>query len=192
MLLVLDNGSAYINNLTRLLEKDRREFECVVPRDVGSLDVKKFDSYILSGRRINDVAANVINAQTVLHAVRDGKPLLGICYGAQISALALGGTIRRMESPRRCHDWADEIAPNPLCIGRMHVFESHMYEIANLGKEMERIGESRRCRNEIVRARGTDVYGVQFHPEMSSDGQKMISRFLELCDLYQRRTLHIS
>ena len=38
---------------------------------------------------------NQKNSQIIKHAVREGKPLLGICYGAEILALTLGGTIKK-------------------------------------------------------------------------------------------------
>lgn len=180
MLLVLDNGSLFTPRITEILESSQIEFRRLDHTGLRDADMERYDSYILSGRRFNDPAMNVANAKIARHAAAAGKPLLGICYGAQIAALALGATIRRMGRTRRGRDWIEETAPNPLCRGRMRVFESHRYEIARLGDTLERLGRSDLCANELVRARGTDVYGTQFHPEMSRDGGDLLTRFLAI------------
>ena len=62
---------------------------------VDLLNIGQFNSFILSGRRKNNQKMNAINSQIIKHAVSEKKSLLGICYGAEILALTLGGTIRK-------------------------------------------------------------------------------------------------
>ena len=60
------------------------------------------------------------------------------------------------------------------------VFESHSYEISKLGNSLECIAESSNCKNEIVKHKDLSIYGTQFHPEMTKDGQTMIEKFAKL------------
>ena len=39
-----------------------------------------------------------VNSKIINYSINNNKKLLGICYGAEILALTLGGTIRKTES----------------------------------------------------------------------------------------------
>ncbi len=98
MLLVVDNDSIYTKNLTDFLNKKNIFFEKQNPQllDLGSLE--NYDSVILSGRRTNEKKTNEINSKIVTYSIKNNMKLLGICYGAEILALTLGGTIRKISS----------------------------------------------------------------------------------------------
>ena len=36
------------------------------------------------------------------------------------------------------------------------------------------------CQNEIIQIKNKNIFGTQFHPEMSEDGLKLINSFLSL------------
>ena len=95
MLLLVDNGSVFTKDIAKTLSNSNVEFEQKLFDEINLDDVEKFDSYILSGRRQNDSKMNAKNSKIIFHAVNEKKKLLGICYGAEILALALGGTIRK-------------------------------------------------------------------------------------------------
>ena len=98
MLLVVDNGSIYTKQLTDFLNKKKIFFEKYTPYLLELDSLKKYDSVILSGRRRNDKKINEINSKIINFSIKNNKKLLGICYGAEILALTLGGTIRKIES----------------------------------------------------------------------------------------------
>ena len=97
MLLVVDNGSVFTPNILDTLSKKNIKFSLVSFQKINELDWKKFNSFILSGRRKNEKKMNAINSEIINHVVSEKKSLLGICYGAQILALTLGGTIRKSD-----------------------------------------------------------------------------------------------
>ena len=178
MLLLVDNGSVFTKDIADILSNSSVKFEQKTFDQINFEEISKFDSYILSGRRQNDSKMNVKNSKIVLHAVNEKKKLLGICYGAEILALALGGTIRKSSVIRG----EQEIISNEnlLCAGKETVFESHSYEISKLGNSLNCIAESENCKNEIVKHKELRIYGTQFHPEMTKDGQTMIEKFTRL------------
>jgi GMP synthase (glutamine-hydrolysing) len=178
VLLLVDNGSVFTKDIANTLSEsdvifEKRSFDEINPDEIG-----KFDSYILSGRRQNDSKMNAKNSKIVLHAVSEKKKLLGICYGAEILALTLGGTIRKSSTIRGEQEITSN--ENSLCIGKDIVFESHSYEISKLGNSLNCIAESGNCKNEIIKHKELSIYGTQFHPEMTKDGQVMIKKFAKL------------
>jgi GMP synthase (glutamine-hydrolysing) len=179
-LLVLDNGSAYTKNLIDFLSQKKFNFTILTHDKIQLSKLAKFNSFILSGRIKNNQNMNVINSKIISHSVLQKKPLLGICYGAEIMALALGGTIRKTSSPQKGNHTIDVIKDNPICKGKLVVFESHSYEISRLNSKLVGIAKSENCQYEIIQHKELDIFGTQFHPEMSADGQKLIESFVNL------------
>ena len=70
-------------------------FEQQVPQSLDLNLLANYNSFILSGRRKNEKMINKINSKIINHCVKNNVKLLGICYGAEILALTLGGTIRK-------------------------------------------------------------------------------------------------
>ena len=179
MLLLVDNGSVFTKDIANTLSNSDVKFEKKTFDEINPEQIKKFDSYILSGRRQNDSQMNAKNSKIILHAVNEKKKLLGICYGAEILALTLGGTIRKSSVIRGKQEIFSS-TKNSLCDGKENVFESHSYEISKLGDSLNSIAESENCKNEIVKHNELPIYGTQFHPEMTKDGQTMIEKFTRL------------
>ena len=178
MLLLVDNGSVFTKDIANTLSNSDVKFEQKSFDEINSEEISKFDSYILSGRRQNDSKMNAKNSKIILHAVNEKKKLLGICYGAEILALALGGTIRKSSVIRGEQEIISN--ENSLCVGKEIVFESHSYEISKLGNLLDCIAESETCKNEIVKHKDLSIFGTQFHPEMTKDGQTIITKFAKL------------
>ena len=178
MLLLVDNGSVFTKDIANTLLNSDVKFEQKTFDEINPEDIEKFNSFILSGRRNNNAQMNATNSKIILHAVNEKKKLLGICYGAEILALSLGGTIRKSSVIRGEQNITSN--ENSLCDGYNTIFESHSYEISKLGTSLESIAESSNCKNEIVKHRKLSIYGTQFHPEMTKDGQSMIKKFAEL------------
>lgn len=174
MILVVDNGSSYTSQLVDCLSRCGVDYRASLPGETGP---EPFSHYILSGRRHNDNAMNAYNTGVIRYALKHSRPILGICYGAEMMALAKGGTIRRLDSG--CYGDAEVCVTqdNPLCSDTVTVYESHRYEIARLPPGFVPVASSPMCKYEIIRYNDTLSFGVQFHPEMTADGQKMIQRF---------------
>lgn len=178
MLLLVDNGSVFTKDIAQTLSNSDIKFDQKSPDQVNLDSISDYDSFILSGRRNNDSQMNAKNSKIILHAVNEKKKLLGICYGAEILALALGGTIRKSSVIRGQQEITSD--DNALCDGKNTVFESHSYEISKLGDSLDSLAKSENCKNEIVKHKELAIFGTQFHPEMTDDGKKMIENFANL------------
>jgi GMP synthase (glutamine-hydrolysing) len=180
LLLVVDNGSVYTKNLTDFLTTKKIKFNYKKYSDITLSEIKNFNSYILSGRRKNYQEMNVLNSKIIQHAVSEQKNLLGICYGAEILALTIGGTIKKKNVLQKGDQEISIIKQNPLCSGTIKVFESHNYEISRISNSLINIANSKNCFYEMIQLNNHNIFGTQFHPEMSSDGHAIIEAFVSL------------
>ena len=180
MLLVVDNGSIYTKNLVNFLSEKKIKFISQKFDEVNLSDIQQFNSFILSGRRKNDRKINAVNSKIIKHAVSEEKSLLGICYGAEILATTLGGTIKKSDKHVKGEETVLVQKENKICQNEAQVFESHKYEISQLGNQLHSLASSKSCKHEIVKHNNLNIYGTQFHPEMSNDGQSIIQAFLSI------------
>lgn len=180
MLLIIDNGSVYTKTLIDFLTEKNILFKIETPEmlDLKSLD--DYNSFILSGRRKNEKITNQINSKIINHAIQNDKKLLGICYGAEMLALTLGGTIRKLAISQKGMQKININKENLLVTSDLEAFESHGFEISKLPQSLHVVGTSNNCQFEIIQYENKPIFGTQFHPEMSNDGQNLIQKFCSL------------
>ncbi|MFB5611047.1 MAG: type 1 glutamine amidotransferase [Nitrosopumilaceae archaeon] len=179
MLLVVDNGSIYTKHLTNFLT-NKINFEALSHEKIKLSNLSSYDSFILSGRRKNNQLMNRINSKIITHSLQERKPLLGICYGAEILNLTLGGTIKKSNSLQKGNQEIIISKKNALCDNKIEAFESHNYEISRLADSLDCVGYSNSCKNEIINIKNSNIFGTQFHPEMTADGKMIIEKFCHL------------
>jgi len=180
LLLVVDNGSIYTKNLTDFLNEKNISFKKQTPEFLDLNSLENYDSIILSGRRKNEKKTNEINSKTITFSIKNDIKLLGICYGAEIMALTLGGTIRKTLSLQQGNETIKIFKENPISSNSLDVFESHRFEISKLPSVLVPLAESKHCKYEIIQYEKKPIFGTQFHPEMSQDGYDLIEKFCSL------------
>ena len=175
----MDNGSVFTKNLIDFLLEKKINFKNLKHNQIDLSQISDYDSFILSGRRENNKEMNATNSKIIQYAVSAKKNLLGICYGAEILAITLGGTIKKSIAEKGEKEIIIQ-KENPLCKGKITVFESHNYEISRLNSKTIGIASSDSCKFEMIQHTEQKIFGTQFHPEMSRDGQSIITAFISL------------
>ena len=128
-----------------------------------------------SGAMVTDRADWSERSAAWLHdAAHAGTPLLGICYGHQLIAHALGGEVGPNPRGREMGTFAlerhPEAAADPLLGHLDPVFRAqttHLQSVLRLPEGATVLARSTLDPHHAFRWRG-DVWGVQFHPEFSA------------------------
>lgn len=176
----MDNGSVYTKSLLDFLLHKKILFDTFSFDKVVLPELHKYSSIILSGRTKNIALMNAVNSKIIKHAVLAKISLLGICYGAEILALTLGGTIKKMDKLYNGIQEIEVIKSNPLCENKIKIFESHSYLVSKLDSCFEQIAKSNYCKYEIFQYANHKIFGTQFHPEMSDDGKILLEKFITI------------
>ena len=111
-----------------------------------------------------------------------GKPILGICYGAQLIAYQNGGKVESI-SEREYGRKQIRVVPSILFKGldeEQEVFMSHGDQIVSLPSSFHVTSSSNTCPIASYEDINKGLYGVQFHPEVehSIHGQEMLKNFV--------------
>jgi GMP synthase (glutamine-hydrolysing) len=178
--LVVDNLSPFTADILSCLDQLDKPYLHKRFSEVSNEDLAQCDKVILSGRRKYNRQINAVNSSIIRYCHCRNKPLLGICYGAEIIALTLGGSIRKMPAHVQGMTEVSLSSPNPLTEGKKSIFvyQSHRYCIAKLPSNFKSLANSKYCEHEVF-SNNSKMYGTQFHPEKSGgDGLALLKNFL--------------
>ncbi|WP_181685210.1 type 1 glutamine amidotransferase [Halorhabdus salina] len=126
------------------------------------------DGVVISGSQTavyDDRAWIKRTAEWVEDAVIAGVPVLGICWGHQLLARALGGRVGPMDDYELGYATVERVAPDPLLEGagkRFLAFESHSDAVTDLPTDARVLADNDQA---IQAFRLRNALGVQFHPE---------------------------
>lgn len=193
-ILILDYGSQYTQLIARRVREAGVYCE-ILPWDVDPAMISNFNArgVILSGGPESVTASN---APTLPQAVLAADvPVLGICYGMQLLAQSLGGTVEGghtqefgyAEIRARGHtallrDIEDRV--NDEGHGLLDVWMSHGDRVTALPDGFKLMASTADVPIAGMADAERNIYGVQFHPEVThtAQGQRILGRFLhDIC-----------
>jgi len=183
VLLIVDNGSTTLPELEAALQKLKVNYSVI--RYYQTIRLNEYRGVILTGRNTASDEINRANIKVIKQATQQQKPLLGICYGAEIIALANGGALNRLREKVYGYNTIYVKKMNPLTGMQqtLKVFESHIFNISRLPSCLESLAYSKSCENEIIAHRELRLYGLQFHPECSGDdGLQILANFVKVSE----------
>jgi GMP synthase (glutamine-hydrolysing) len=182
--LILDYGSQY----TQLIARRVRECHVYCEIHPGTLAIDKIrelapEAIVLSGGPQSVYAEGAPQCDPQVFAL--GVPVLGICYGEQLMARHLGGTVE----PSSHREYGPATVSIDASLGILGCFEeresiqvwmSHGDKIAALPPGFIRIGHSDNAPYAAIANDAKKLYGIQFHPEVvhTPRGMELLRAFL--------------
>jgi GMP synthase (glutamine-hydrolysing) len=181
-IIILDFGSQYTQLIARNVREHNIYCEILPFNTVLTLD-ETVKGVILSGSpcSVNDAD----NPNVDIDAINSLVPVLGICYGAQLTTKNLGGTVEKSSSREYGRAQLIDIEENhPLFadVSSSEVWMSHADTITKLPESIRVIAKTDSIPIAAfeVENKKNPWYGIQFHPEVthSQKGKLILGNFL--------------
>jgi GMP synthase (glutamine-hydrolysing) len=189
-ILILDFGSQYTQLIARAVREANVYCE-IIPYHHEVAFEPHLKGIILSGSpaSVNDEKAPLVNIASLNAQV----PVLGICYGAQLTAKCFGGLVAKSNKREYGRAQLRRIKEDVIFKGmdpQSQVWMSHSDSIKNLPTGYELLADTDSIPVAAFKKQeqGFPLYGVQFHPEVyhSSQGKIFLKNFLlEICGCKQ-------
>ena len=185
LILILDFGSQVTQLIARRLREAGVYSEILPAHQADAARIRRSSprGIILSG---GPASVSDAEAPGIPPGLLDlGLPVLGICYGQQLIAHALGGTVRRGGKREFGRAALRGVADSPLLRGfaepgeARDVWMSHGDEVERLPEGFDVIGASGGAPCAVIADENRRLYGVQFHPEVAHtpDGIRLLRNF---------------
>ena len=187
-ILILDFGSQYTQLIARAVREANVYCEIIPYHQKFSVD-NSLKGIILSG---SPFSVNEANAPSVdIPSLIKTTPVLGVCYGAQLTAKEFGGKVEKSNKREfgraKLHKQKDDILFNDV-IDDSQVWMSHSDTITQLPEHFELLATTasipvaafKKLPVNGEQSTVQPLYGIQFHPEVyhSTEGKKVIKNFL--------------
>ena len=183
-IIILDFGSQY-NQLIGRRIREMEVYSEILPFNTSLEEIKSKNpaGIILSGgpSSVNSPDAHLVEKELF----ELGIPVLGICYGMQLTAHLLGGNVKKGEKGEYGKATLEITKSNPLFTGVSRfstVWMSHFDEVETLPENFEISAKSGVIAGIFNEKK--NIYCVQFHPEVSHSefGARMLENFVfQIC-----------
>lgn len=186
--LVLDFGAQYGQLIARRV-RDLNVYSEIVPCDISADEIREMNAsaLILSGGPASVYAED---APSIDPAIFDlGLPVLGFCYGHQITAVTLGGKVGHSEVGEYGRATITRTAGAKLFNStpmEQTVWMSHRDAVTEVPEGFTVTASTDVCPVAAMECVERKIFTTQFHPEVkhSEYGQQLLSNFLfEICGL---------
>jgi len=182
MIIILDFGSQYSQLIARRIREANVYCE-IVPYNVQPEEIKKKNpqGIILSGGPASIYVENAPNCAPEIWSL--GVPVLGICYGMQITAQHLGGQVATAEKGEygKVEVYLDTTSPLFKNLdSRFVCWMSHRDSVAVLPAGFRNVAKSSNTPVAAMENQEKGYYCLQFHPEVVHTvfGKEVINNFL--------------
>lgn len=197
VILVLDFGSQYTQLLAQRVRENQTYCE-IAPCETTAEEIaaRKPIGLILSGGPSSVYEEDAPKIDPDIYKL--GIPILGVCYGLQITCKLFGAKV----APAKAREYGhadmtinEEGFKTPLFDGMSktsQVWMSHGDQATETSDDFEVLASTPTCPNAAVRLKSIPFYGIQFHPEVTHtvEGRRLLTNFVvKICKSSQRWTM---
>lgn len=171
--LIINNHTKHLKKLQTLIAgNDITVFE---REDFVLKEVDDFDLIIISGgSHVYPVKNHRDTYREEIEFLKTTeKPVIGICLGCEIIAVAFGSTLQALPARER------GICEVQFGKKSIRVYEAHRFSIEAVADKLEVLATSKNG-PEIIKHKTKPIFGFQFHPEMFVNKTEGDEIFLEI------------
>ncbi len=179
---VLDFGAQYGQLIARRV-RDLHVYSEIVPCDISAAELADMHpaALILSGGPASVYAEDAPKVDSAIFEL--GVPILGFCYGHQITAVTLGGTVGHSEVGEYGHADLHRKGASQLFDGtpeEQSVWMSHRDAVSVVPEGFTVTASTDVCPVAAMECASKRIYTTQFHPEVrhTPHGKELLSNFL--------------
>ena len=176
---VLDTGGQYTHLIARRV-RELGVYADVRPSETPAAELKTRRGIIISGGPASVLEAGCPDIDPAVLAL--GVPVLGICYGHQLLARHLGGTVQKGERGEYGVAQLTVTASDPLWGGieRSRIWMSHFDTVARVPAGFRVTGSSEVSGVAAMSDAQRRLFGIQFHPEVvhTQAGRQILENFV--------------
>ncbi len=182
-IVVLDFGSQYAQLIARRV-REQKVYCRILRHDITAARLAQLDprGIILSGGPASVYEAGAPRCDPALFEL--GIPILGICYGMQLTCEALGGKVDN--TPSREYGRATCQVSNDQSLfadlpAEIDVWMSHGDQISSISDDFITLASTASCPFAAIKHRNLPIFGIQFHPEVTHTplGGQLLKNFVQ-------------
>ncbi len=190
MISIVDFGSQTTHLIGRRIRELGTNFKILYPTEIlkQAHNDRKIRGIILSGGPSSVYEKGAPTMDPEIFSL--GIPILGICYGLQLTAHLLGGKVISGKKEYGPAILKFEIQNSKFEIAKdlpksFVVWMSHGDEVVKIPEGFKIIGSTEHVPYAFVEDRKRKIIGLQFHPEVEHTeyGLQIFKNFLAMCDL---------
>ncbi len=190
-IIILDFGSQYTQLIARTVREANVYCE-IIPFNKPIDYDQGLKGIILGGSpfSVNEPGAPLVDVKAMTEKV----PVLGLCYGAQLTAKIYGGRVDKSEKREYGRAIFSVVKTDSILkdvSASSQVWMSHSDTIKELPEGFELLGTTESipvAAFKYMNAGSCDLYGLQFHPEVyhTAEGKRILRNFLvNICNCSQ-------
>ena len=179
---ILDFGAQYSQLIARRV-REANVYSEILPHDASweAISAREPAAIVLTGGPESTLAPGALGVDE--RVFTSGIPVLGICYGMQLMARELGGTLVRSQHREFGAAKLEVIAQSPLFAGvarASRAWMSHGDTVVAPPPGFLTLASTTGCVQAAIGDATRKLYGVQFHPEVvhTDAGKAVIANFL--------------
>ena len=182
LILILDFGGQYTQLIARRV-RENHVYSEVAPWNmpIPEIAARRPAGIILSGGPASVCDPDAPRCGPSVYEL--GVPVLGICYGMQLTAQMLGGQVERAKEREYGRVTVRMKEKTGLLDGMKDAsscWMSHTWQVKNCPPGFHPIAETDSCPIAAMANEDRHIYGVQFHPEVThtEEGKALLHNFL--------------
>ncbi|OVE76201.1 glutamine-hydrolyzing GMP synthase [bacterium E08(2017)] len=165
---ILDFGSQYTQLIARRV-REQHVYSEIIRFDTAPEDLakRKPAGIILSGGPASVLEEGSPLCNPAIYEL--GIPILGICYGMQMTSQLMGGSVKPGKEREFGHADINITDPGPLFKGMpssINVWMSHGDQVSSLPEGFVAMANTGTCPYAAMGNMAKNIYGLQFHPEV--------------------------